>query len=94
MKDVFIEKEIIRAVQGLLIEQVNTILLESQLPVPVIGYSNHGGFYSTFPAVTLNACESTEKERIIRIDAYNVTVSFTLSEMPEGETYSFPQVSE
>ena len=88
MKD-FIETRIKEAVRKMLVGKVNEILLEYKLPVPAIECSNYGGFYSTVPTFTLNDCERTEKERLLRIDAYTVTISFALLEMPEEEMYCY-----
>jgi len=88
MKD-FIEQRIITAVRGLLSGRVNEILLESQLPIPVVEFGNCGGFYAIPLTVTLTACERTEKERIIRLDAYSLTITFTLPDKPESELYCY-----
>jgi hypothetical protein len=37
------------------------------------------------PVLRLSSCERIEKERIIRLDAYILTVAFTVPEHPEGE---------
>jgi hypothetical protein len=37
------------------------------------------------PAIALSACERTEKERIVLMDAYTLTVTFTVPEHPAGE---------
>jgi hypothetical protein len=35
--------------------------------------------------ITLSTCERSEKERIIRLDAYTLTIAFTVPEHPDGE---------
>jgi hypothetical protein len=35
--------------------------------------------------IALSTCERSEKERIIRLDAYTLTVTFTVPEYPMGE---------
>ena len=91
MKD-FIETRIINAVQEILIERINEILCDMTLSVPAIEFSEHRGSSAVVPVITLSNCERTEKERIISIDAYSLTVTFTLPETPESEllcyTYS------
>jgi hypothetical protein len=37
------------------------------------------------PVLTLSTCERSEKERIIRLDAYTLTIAFTVPESPDGE---------
>jgi hypothetical protein len=39
--------------------------------------------------INLSACERSEKERIIRLDAYSLTITFTLPEMAEGELFCY-----
>jgi hypothetical protein len=34
-------------------------------------------------------CEQSEKERIIRLDVYMLTVAFSLPEIPESELYCY-----
>jgi hypothetical protein len=45
----------------------------------------YGGGSTVVPVIALSACERSEKERIIWLDAYTLTVSFTVPEHPEGE---------
>jgi hypothetical protein len=37
------------------------------------------------PVIALSTCERSEKERIIRLDIYTLTVTFTVPEHPAGE---------
>ena len=37
------------------------------------------------PVISLSTCERTEKERIIRLDAYTLTITLNVPEHPEGE---------
>jgi hypothetical protein len=76
---------IIRAVKTLLTGRVNEILREDSLDVPVIEFSEYGCGYGAVPMVALSSCERTEKERIIRLAAYTVTVTFALPETFESE---------
>ena len=81
---------IIRAVKTLLTGRVNEILREDSLDVPIIEFSEYGRHYygdgyGAVPMVALSSCERTEKERIIRLAAYTVTVTFALPETFESE---------
>jgi hypothetical protein len=84
MKD-FIEQQILTAVRGLLTGRVNEILGESQFPIPFIEFSDYRGGGVVVPVISLTTCERSEKERIIRLDTYSVSISFTLPETPESE---------
>ena len=88
MKD-FIENRIIEAVRRLLSGRVNEILGSWEFLIPVIEFGQIGSSYVVAPTVTLSGCELTEKERIIRQDAYTLTVAFTLQEHPDGELYCY-----
>ena len=70
MKVDFIEQRIIEAVRGLLSGRVNEIFSNWEFVAPVIEFSNIGNLYAVAPVVSLSGCERTEKERIIRQDAY------------------------
>jgi hypothetical protein len=41
------------------------------------------------PVLTLSTCERIEKERIIKLDAYTVTISFVLTENPNAELFCY-----
>ena len=85
----FIEQRIIAAVQGLLAGQVNEMLGEMECPIPLIEFSEYVGGDVVSPVITLSTCERTEKERIIRLDAYSLTITFTLQETPESELHCY-----
>ncbi len=76
----FIEQRIIKAVRGLLTGRVNEILHDDELDVPIIEFG-----YGVSPVVALGLCEQTEKERIIRLDAYSLTITFELPEKIDSE---------
>ena len=88
MKD-FIETRIIDAIRGLLTGKVNERIRQSQFSIPIIEFGDYGCGYAVTPVITLNACECTEKERIIRLDAYSLIITFTLPESPESELYCY-----
>jgi len=85
----FIKQRIIRAVRELLTGRVNEILQDKEFVIPVIEFGGYQGASSVAPVIALNACERTEKERIIRLDAYSLTITFTIPEMPESELYCY-----
>jgi hypothetical protein len=41
------------------------------------------------PIIRLSTCERTEKERIIRLDAYTLTITFAVPESPDGELFCY-----
>jgi len=81
----FIEQKIIEAIQELLAGKVNELLKKSQFPIPMIEISKFGYASSIVPEIALTICEQTEKERIIRIDAFSLTITFNIPETPESE---------
>ena len=88
MKDL-IEARIIEAVRKLLAGRVNELLGESEYQIPLIEFGNYQGGNSITPGITLSTCERTEKERIVRLDSYLMTITFSLSETPESELYCY-----
>jgi hypothetical protein len=89
MNSVFIEQRIIMAVRGLLVGHVNELLGDMQLIIPLVEFGNYCGNSVVVPAVSFSSCERTEKERIIRLDAYTLTITFSLPETPESELYCY-----
>ena len=85
----FIEQQIINAVRELLTGRVNEIFRDWELLVPVIEFGNMGNIYAVAPVVSLSGCERTEKERIIRLDAYSLSIVFTLQEHEDGELFCY-----
>jgi len=85
----FIEQRIIEAVKGLFTGPVNEILKESKFAIPLIEFGSCDGGSSIVPVISLSSCERTEKERIIRLDAYSVTVFINFPETPDGELYCY-----
>jgi hypothetical protein len=84
----FIEQQIVDAVWKLLLGRVNDLLGEMQFAIPFIESGRCGGV-TTIPAISLVSCERTEKERIIRLDAYSLTITFLLPETPESELHCY-----
>jgi hypothetical protein len=84
-KDLFIEENIINSVKKLLLGRVNELLGEWEYPIPAIEFNTYRSGSVVVPVVALSTCERSEKERIIRLDAYTLTVTFTVPEHPDGE---------
>ncbi len=83
--NVFIEQRIIEAIRGLLTGRVNEILANLDYQVPFIELSDYEGGDVVASVINLSACERSEKERIIRLDAYSLTITFSLPEKKESE---------
>jgi hypothetical protein len=85
----FIEQQIIEAVKKLLCGRVNELIEELQSNVPIVEFGNYRGKTVISPTVYLSACEQTEKERIIQLDVYTVSIFFLFDESPESEYYCY-----
>jgi hypothetical protein len=81
----FVEAAIIGALKRLLAGRVNEVLEAAEFPIPSVEFGGYSVGSAVVPVIVLSACERTEKERIIRMDAYSVTVVFHVPESPEGE---------
>jgi hypothetical protein len=80
-KSQIIEERIINSLKTLLSGRVNDLLRETEYPIPPIEF----GGSVVVPVISLSSCERSEKERIVRLDAYTLTVAFTVPEWPGGE---------
>jgi hypothetical protein len=92
-KGLFIEEIIINSLKSLLAGQVNELLEEAEFPIPPIEFGNYRGGSVISPVITLSTCERTEKERIIRLDAYTLTITFAVPETPAGERNCYAYAS-
>jgi hypothetical protein len=81
----YVEEAITGAVKRLLAGRVNEILADGEFPVPPVEFGGYVGRSATVPVIVLSTCERIEKERIIRLDAYALTITFSLPENPDGE---------
>ncbi|GHV96507.1 hypothetical protein AGMMS50293_28270 [Spirochaetia bacterium] len=81
----FVEEAIIGGVKRLLSGRVNEVLKETEFYLPLIEFGGYEGGSAVVPVISLSTCERTEKERIIQLDAYALTITFTLPETPESE---------
>jgi hypothetical protein len=81
----FIEEIVLNSVKKLLAERVNELLGETEYPIPPIEFGAYRGGSAVVPAITLSTCERSEKERIVRLDAYTLTIAFTVPEHPSDQ---------
>jgi hypothetical protein len=84
-KSLFIEENIMNSVKKLLSGRVNELLGETEYPIAPVEFEDYRGGSAVVPVITLSTCERSEKERIIRLDAYTLTITFTVPEWPGGE---------
>jgi len=85
----FIELQIISAVRGLLTGKVNELLGDMQFSIPLVEFGNYDGGDVVVPVVALACCERTEKERIIRVDAYSLSIIFNVPENEDSELFCY-----
>jgi hypothetical protein len=85
----FIEQRIVEAVRELLTGRVNELLGGIHYSVPLIEFGNYSGGNVVIPVIGLSTCERTEKERIIRLDAYSLAIVLTLPETLESELFCY-----
>jgi hypothetical protein len=85
----FIEQQIIDAVRKVLAGRVNEKLNDYNFYFPLLEFSNYSGNNAITPVIALASCERTEKERIILLDAYSLTITFSMPENPESELYCY-----
>jgi len=88
MKD-FIEQQIIGAVRKLLTGKVNEMLGDNEYHIPLIEFSDYKGGSAVSPVISFSSCEQSEKERIIRLDAYSLTITFSLVDTPDSELHCY-----
>ena len=93
MSKEFIEQRIIGAVRKLLAMRVNEILGDLEFAIPAIECGEYAGATAISPAILLSTCERSEKERIIRLDAYSLAIVFSLPETPESESHCYAYAS-
>jgi hypothetical protein len=86
---IFIEQQIINAVQELLSGKVNEALGELNIKVPLIEFGQYCSESVIVPVIELKTCECTEKERIIRMDAYLLTISFNFPDTENSDLFGY-----
>jgi hypothetical protein len=85
-KELFIEEIIINSLKTLLSGRVNQLLGDMEDPIPPVEFGQSlAGAYAVAPIVRLSSSERTEKERIVRLDVYTLTITFRIPEGSEGE---------
>jgi hypothetical protein len=84
-KELFTEEKLLNSVKKLLSGRVNELLRETEYPIPPIEFGSYRGGSVVVPAISLSTCERTEKERIVRLDAYTLTVAFAVPEWPSDQ---------
>ncbi|MDR2740622.1 MAG: hypothetical protein LBB98_00475 [Treponema sp.] len=84
-KSLFIEEKLLNSVKTLLSGRVNELLGEVEYSIPPVEFGTYRGGSAVVPVIGLSTRERSEKERIIRLDAYTLTITFAVPEYPEGE---------
>jgi hypothetical protein len=92
-KGLFIEEILINSLKSLLTGRVNELLEETEYPIPPIEFGNYRGGSTVVPVIALSTCGRSEKERIVRLDAYTLTITFTVPEWPGGERNCYAYAS-
>jgi hypothetical protein len=64
-------------------------LRDEEFATPVIEFGDYGCGYAVAPVIALASCERSEKERIIRLAAYSLTITFSLHETFEAESQCY-----
>jgi hypothetical protein len=78
-KGLFMEENIINSLKSLLAGRVNELLGEAEFQIPPIEFGQ-GGYYAISPELVISSCERSEKDRIVLLDAYKVTITFICPE--------------
>ena len=85
----FVEQKIINAVKKLLSVKANELLCAMEHQIPLIEFTEYKGGSVVSPVISLVTSEQTEKERIIRLDAFTLTITFSLADTPESELHCY-----
>jgi hypothetical protein len=86
----YMEENIINAVKSLLWGRVTELLGEMEDRIPPLETSGREtGPYAVTPVLRLAGCERTEKERVVKQDAYTLTITFAVPESPNGERNAY-----
>jgi hypothetical protein len=87
--DFFIEEELLGYFFRILDDRVNNTLEELELKVPRLEIGGRSMREAVCPDIYITGCERTEKERIIRMDGYSVTLTFPVPESDEADLYCY-----
>jgi hypothetical protein len=90
----FIEQQILAAFESLLTGRVNELLGEAKFQIAPLEFNAPAGVGVLAPVLRLTECERAEKERIVRLDAYSLTVTLQVPEGPSGgrDAYAYGAV--
>jgi hypothetical protein len=88
-RGLFIEEILLNSVELLLSGRVNELVEEMEYSVPPIEFGSYRGGSAVVPVIALSSCERSEKERIVRLDAYSLTITFRLPETPGNEVCAY-----
>jgi hypothetical protein len=92
-KSLFIEEKLLNSVKALLFGRVNELLGEMEYPIPPVEFGDYRGGSAVVPVIVLSTCERSEKERVIRLDAYSLIITFTVPEGPGAERNCYAYAS-
>jgi hypothetical protein len=92
-KESLMEENIINSLKSLLSGRVNELLGDTEYPTPPIEFGSYRGGSVAVPTISLSTCERSEKERIVRLGAYTLTITFTIPEWPGGERNCYAYAS-
>jgi len=84
-----IEEAITGAIKELLTGRVNEVLNNWQFMFGIFEESEFKSNTTVVPVVKLSGCERSEKERIICIDAYSLTISLSIPENADSEFFCY-----
>jgi hypothetical protein len=78
----YMEEIIINSLKSLLTGRVNELLGEAEFLIPPVEFTHkpNGGYYAITPELSISTCERSEKDRIVLLDAYKVTITFICPE--------------
>ena len=62
-------------------------------PIPLFELSGNNCGIGISPLVILSSSERTEKERIILLDTYTLTISFSIPDVAEGEWFCYAYIA-
>ena len=88
MKD-FVEQEIIYAVKKLLSGRANELLSAMRYQIPLIEFAEYNSGSVISPVITFLTSEQTEKERILKLDTYSLTITFKIPETKDSELFCY-----
>jgi hypothetical protein len=85
MLSLFVEDAVLNGVKKLLGGRVNEIAADYEFAVPPVEFDGFSGGAFVLPVLDLGGCERSEKERLIRLDVYSLTINAVMPERYDGE---------